>query len=169
MASIYFITRGHKDHVDKFVEQMKSQWFPLNMKVPVTDNLGQKFNVSKNDFFEAQMRPIQLWEYVLPEEYVDPICQALDLNPDKENWLDKKPGEQGVTGKPGGSFISGFGVKGYLEGMRLALKADKLPKKDLTKPKWAYPIYRNFVNILGIGVRKDIEGESVGGMNHELV
>jgi len=164
MASIFFITRGHKDHVDKFVEQMKSQWFPLDMKVPVTDTLGRKFDVQKKDFIEAQMRPIQLWEYILPEAYMDPMCQALGLHHEKENYFDKEPGNQANS-----SFISGFGAKGYLEALRIALKAEKLPKADASKPRWAFPIYRNFVNILGIGWRKDQTGESLNGFEHELI
>ena|SRR3990167_621665 len=162
MASIFFLTRGHEDHLRKFVEQMKSQWFPMPFKWPATSPLGDKIEVNEMKNIEAQMRPIQLWEYVIPEEYVAPVCANLRI-PTDETWFDHAP-EKGGT-----SFISGFGVKGILEGMRLALGAEKLPKIDIEKPMWRQPIYKEHVNILGIGWRKDVKGEIKKDLKQEKI
>lgn len=149
MASIYFLTRGHIDHVEKFVRNMRSQYFPMAVKKKVKDEYGKEMEITETMNIDGQMRPIQLWEYAVPDEkFIQPLCNNLGL-PTNETWFDKEPGEQT------GSFISGFGVKGMLEAMRLALGADKLPEKDFTKGYWPMPIYKDFVNILGIGWRKD--------------
>ena len=79
---------------------------------------------------------------------MQPLCNNLGI-PTTETWFNKKPGEQK------GSFISGFGVQGYLTALRLALNAKKLPPVDLTKPTYTIPIYRNHVNVLGIGYMPD--------------
>ena len=148
MAEIFFITRGHHDHVDKFIRNMRSQWFPFKAKKKVTDEQGQVGEVEVTTSIDGQLRPYQLWGFVCPEEFVQPVCNNLGI-PTNEMWFGSKPGEGG------GSFQSGFGVQGYLTALRLAMGAKKLPPLDQTKGVWANPIYRQHVNVLGIGWRPD--------------
>lgn len=149
MAEIFFVTRGHQDHVEKFIRNMRSQWFPMKFKKKVKDEMGQEMEIETTQEIDGQLRPYQFWGYVLPEEFVAPMCNNLGI-PTNENWFNNKDGA-------GSSFTSGFGVKGFLEAMRLGLGAKKLPPMDLTKGKWHVPIYRNHVNVLGIGWRPDTQ------------
>jgi len=148
MGEIFLLTRGHLDHHEKFVNSMRSQFFPMTFKKKMKDEFGKEFEVETKELIEGQMRPYNLWGFVCPDEYMQPICNNLGI-PTNETWLDKEEGTQT------GSFMSGFGVKGILEGLRLALGAEKLPKLDMSKPTWSIPIYRQFVNVLGIGWHPD--------------
>ena len=64
--------------------------------------------------------------------------------------------------------MSGFGIKGHLEALRLAMRAKKLPKLDPSKGYWPIPIYKKHINILGIGWRPDEKGKTTMG-EHELI
>ena len=162
MASIHFLTRGHIEHVNKLIEHLKCQHFPMVFKYMVKNPVGEDTEVRETKYLEGTVRPIQLWEYVLPEEFVEPICKNLGI-PTNETILDKEPGEQT------GSFQSGFGIQAYLFALRKMLKAEKLPEIKPETKEWPVPIYKNHVNILGIGWRKDLVGEDSLGMKHELI
>lgn len=161
MGEIYLFTRGHSDHVDKWKRSMKSQFFPMKFKKKMKDEFGKEFEVETTELIEAQLRPYELWGYVVPDEYVQPVCNNLGI-PTNETWLDKEPGTQT------GSFMSGFGVKGYLEALRLLLGAEKLPKLDISKGVWNTPIYREYVNVLGIGYRNDGKIKTIAG-DHDAI
>ena len=120
---------------------MRSQRFPMKVKKKHKDEQGVETEVEVTETIDGQLRPYQLWGYVLPEEYVEPMCNSLDLA-HEQSWFNMKPGEQK------GSFMSGFGVKGYLEALRLGLGAKKIPKFDKAKGFWSVPIYRKHINIL---------------------
>lgn len=152
MAEIFLLTRGHIDHIEKWMRSMRDQWFPLKVKNKVTTEQGRKMEMESTEVIDGQLRPYQLWGYVVPDEYVQPICNNLGI-PTDETWFNTGPKEEGT----GNSFVSGMGIKLQLEAMRLALGIDKLPKVDLTKGVWAKPIYRNHINVLGIGWRPDIK------------
>lgn len=160
MAEIFLFTRGHKDHVEKWERCMRSQFFPMKFKKKLKDENGVETEVEATTNIEGQLRPYQLWGYVLPEEFVQPFCNNLGI-PTDETWFDKEPGKQK------GSFVSGKGIKFYLEAMRLALGAKKL-EKDLDKGYWPVPIYKDHINILGIGWRPDIMGKSSLGEHEQI-
>lgn len=163
MAEIFFITRGHHDHIDKFVRSMRNLYFPFVSKEKTTG--GMDVNVTRQ--IDGQLRPYQLWGYVCPEQFMQPLCNSLGI-PTEETWLDTKINEKTNTSKGGNSFISGFGVKGILTALRLALGAEKLPKVDMEKGILTQPIYRDHINVLGIGFRKDMNGKTRLG-EHELI
>jgi len=161
MAGIYFITRGHQDHVRKLIENLKSQYFPFKSKKKFIDkDTGKEIESEVITNVEGAIRPIQLWEYVIPDEYVGPMCNTLGI-PTSETWLDTGAKEEGT----GNSFRSGFGVQGYLSALRIMLKAKKLVK-DTSLGFWRNPIYKEHVNILGIGWRPDLPIQTALG-NHE--
>ena len=160
MAELFFITRGHADHVEKFITSMRSQYFPMKAKKKIVDpETKEELEIETTRMIDGQLRPYQLWGYVLPEEYLEPFCNSLGI-PTQETFFDTGENEGG------NSFRSGFGVKGYLEALRLMLKAKKLPKPDKTKGFWHVPIYKNHINILGIGWRTDAQIETSLG-KHE--
>ena len=148
MAEIFFVTRGHADHVDKFIRSMRSLSFPMNFKKKVKDEIGQEMEIDSVQNVEGQLRPYQFWGYVCPEPFVQPLCNALGI-PTQENWFDTE------AGKGGNSFQSGFGVQGFLTAMRLGLKAKKLPPVDFSKGVYQIPIYQKHINVLGVGWRPD--------------
>lgn len=162
MAEVYFLTRGIKRDVDYFVEHLDKCYFPIKFTVPMKDPMGNTTPVDTMMKVQGNLKPYQLWGYSIPEEYLQPLCNTLGI-PGKETWFDKKPGEQT------GSFMSGFGVKGILEGLRFALGAEKLPELDMTKGILQQPVYKSNINILGIGWRKDEFGKDSLGMTHELM
>lgn len=164
MGEIFLLTRGHADHVEKWERSMRSQFFPLKYKKKVKDEMGREMEIETQDLIDAQLRPIQLWGYVVPDEYIQPICNNLGI-PTDEKFFDVKPKEGEGTGT---SFMSGFGVKGVLEALRLGLGAKKLPERDPNKGVWAIPIYRNFVNVLGIGYREDGKIKTVLGEHDRI-
>jgi hypothetical protein len=155
MAEIFLLTRGHADHVDKWERSMRSQFFPMKFKKKVTDEGGNVSEVEEVRNIEGQLRPIQLWGYVVPEEFVEPMCNTLGI-PTGETWF-QQTDEEKAKSKEGNSFRSGVGIKAQLELLRHALRAEKLPSKEELKDKgfWHFPIYRQHINVLGIGYRKD--------------
>lgn len=164
MAEIFLLTRGHKDHVEKWERSMRSQFFPMKVKKKLKDELGREFEVDSVEMIEAQLRPYQLWGYVVPNEMVQPVCNNLGI-PTNETWFNQSDEDKAESGK-GNSFISGMGIKAQLTALRIALGAEKLPEIDLSKGTWAIPIYRNFVNVLGIGWRSDKTVKTILG-THE--
>ena len=161
MAEIFLLTRGHMDHVEKFIRSLRSQFFPMKFKKKVKDANGQEYEIETTELIEAQVRPYQLYGFVCPDEFVQPMCNNLGI-PTTETWFNKNPGEQS------GSFKDGFGVKAYLETLRLLLGAEKLPKLDPSKGIWHVPIYRNYVNVLGIGWHPDGKINTIAG-EHDAI
>lgn len=171
MAEVFFLTRGHMDHVERFIRSMRSLVFPFSADKKLKDDFGKEWNTKVNGVIDGQLRPYQLWSYVCPENFVEPLCNSLGI-PTEETWFNTEISDETGTSKGGNSFISGFGAKAHLEALRLLLRADKLPVPDKKDPKGysvlTQPIYKNHVNVLGIGWRPDKKGETALG-NHELI
>jgi|SRR3990167_2336549 len=149
MGEIRMLVRGHIDHVEKFIRHLRSQWFPLKIKHKLKDEFGKEFEVDSVTKVEGIVNEYKMIGFTCPDEFIQPVCNNLGL-PTDETWFDTGEKKEGT----GNSFMSGFGIKGYLEGLRLAF-GDKKIKKDLTKGYWAQPIYRDHVNVLGIGYKSD--------------
>jgi len=164
MAEIFMITRGHADHVEKWERSMRDIFLPMKTRKKVKDENGNEMEIDTYPVIDMQLRPIQLWGFVCPDEYVQPVCNSLGI-PTDEKYFDVEPKEGEGTGT---SFMSGFGVKAYLEGMRLLLGAKKLPAPDMSKGILTKPIYHQFVNILGIGYREDGKIKTVAGVHDRI-
>lgn len=77
---------------------------------------------------QGHLQPIQLWSYVFPEEHLDIVLRT--LHPGKHKGKEK-----------------------YLAVLRKILGAKKIPKWN---PKGnVLPQYHHFVDVVGIGIRKD--------------
>ncbi len=100
----YFMTRGDKDCVAKFANELSAQRFYWNAK----DDKGKKQKL----VVAATLQPIQLWNLGFPEENLDLVLNSLD--PQKVSH--------------------GEGVKLPMAMIRKALGAKKVPEcKDKTK------------------------------------
>lgn len=60
----YFITRGIKHAVDRWIKELSSQYLPF------------KWN-GQNQAIQIAVRPIQLWEVVFPEEHRDLMLNSI--------------------------------------------------------------------------------------------
>ena len=65
---LYIITRGMKTEVDRFVNDMSAQYFPI-------------FIDGKPAYVQLAMRPIQLWEMVFPEESLGEVIATIRRDP----------------------------------------------------------------------------------------
>lgn len=61
MTHIYFMTRGIMQQRNQWVEYMKTRMFPWKRKNLATGEWETKL-------LQGALRPIELWEYVVPEE-----------------------------------------------------------------------------------------------------
>ena len=113
---IYMMTRGLKDRVDNFINDLQAQYFHYG-KESVMPCLTQ-----------LQVRPIQLWEIVFPEEHLPVVSKLLfgnSLFQDPRLW-----------------------------GIRKLLGADKFPEMDLSTLNAPF-VRKEFVSTYPIGIRKD--------------
>ena len=121
---LYVISRGIKDAVDKWQQDMSAQYFKYkNNKVfPAKDNY--------EGWVQLAMRPIQLWEIVMPEENLQEVMRSLWNEHPAPLWK-YKPG---------------------LTAIKTMLGAKKIPKME----KGQYRILRrDNVAIYPIGVKYD--------------
>ena len=71
---LYFLTRGVKHARDLFISQMQSQFFSWKRK-----NL--KTNKEEITFVQGALRPVELWEYVFPEEALPDVLAMMNIDP----------------------------------------------------------------------------------------
>jgi hypothetical protein len=84
---LYMISRGIKQNRDIWVSFMQSQFFKWTRK-----NL--KTGKDEVSFVQGALRPIELWEYVFPEECLNEVLTNLKLSSieahkNGRNWKDK--------------------------------------------------------------------------------
>lgn len=135
---LYFITRGVQHRVDLFKTFMQTQMFPLkrkNLKTGKYETIG----------VQGGLRPVQLWEYVFPEESLPDVLTMLNMNDIKKD-----------------SAIP----SAKLALLRSATKSKKIPKTKKTKRNRFIPT--ECVAIHGIGIKKDRYGE-IEGYSQEML
>lgn len=71
---LYITTRGIKQDVDRFIQDLQAQYFPI-------EHSGKKALV------QLAMRPIQLWEVVFPEPCLNEVIRTLDPEIQKNNKM----------------------------------------------------------------------------------
>jgi hypothetical protein len=127
---LYFLTRGIKQQRNVFVNFMQTQMFPWKRK---------HLKTNKDEFVQVQgsLRPVELWEYVFPEECLDEVLTMLEINP-KQNYNEG---------------LKGLGNKAKLAALRKILGASKIPKFKPAKTN-RY-IEKRGMAIHAIGIRKD--------------
>ena len=161
---LYLATRGHMDHVERWIRSMRSLWLPFKSRKRLKDENGRDYDIDAVTDLDVQLRPIQLWEVVLPDaKFMAPMCNSLGL-PNTTTFFDSTYKMEDGTEHSNNEFISGKGIKLGQEALRIALGANKIPPMDPTKGQLLQPIYRQHVNVIGIGTRSDkmiktVEGE----------
>ena len=126
---LYVLARGQADRLKRWVNDCLARYYTLKYG---EDKDGKPL-MGK---VQLSMRPIQLYEIVFPEEHLEAVCSAL---------------------QPYGGYGFNEGVKGKLKKMIVKLlKLDPIPQvppdiKDLQNN----PLYRDFVDCMGIGIKKD--------------
>ena len=70
---LYLITRGIKQSRDIWVAHMQSQFFPW-------DRINLKTGDHEIVRVQGALRPIELWEYVFPEESLPEVLTMLNLS-----------------------------------------------------------------------------------------
>ena len=120
MAHLYIATRGIINDVERFITHMRAQYFPYKYK-------------GKDCYAQLGMRPIQLWEVVVPEDAIPQLCKSL--------W--------GTNPTPRAEWK----YKWQLGMLRNALGAKKIPKFD--EKLQSKIIYRQNVGIYPIGIKED--------------
>lgn len=131
---LFFITRGIKQQRDLFLLFMQSQMFPW-----VRTNL--KTGKEEIERVQGALRPIELWEYVFPEEHLDEVCTML--------------GKSDNAGSYWGTGSAKYG----LPLLRKALDVKKLP--DIKSVPTSRYIPHEGLGIEVIGIKKDKREKSV--------
>lgn len=138
---VYLMTRGKDSEIDQWIKWMSTRYLPLKIKKAdgtVTEPL-----------MECMLRPIQLWEFVFPKEYLDMVTNSFGLY------------------NPGNPFISGYNINPKLFALRklLGCKPIPEPKKEVGTLLLPYEAFKN-INVLGIGYREDGE---ISELKHEAI
>ncbi len=120
-----FATRGIKHEVDMFVKFMETQMFSRK-------KINLKTKKEEIELVQGQLRPIQLWEYIFPEEHKAHILTSLSID------------ENGKVGP----FAAAFNAK-------LLQKAMGLEKVKYKKENTKRFIPHRNVAIYPIGIKKD--------------
>ena len=125
---LHAIIRGIKKEQDDFINQLTGKYIPFKWKD--TENPGSGKLV--DCMTQLQVHPIQLMEFVFPEEHKDVVFATI-LNDNK-----------------GIPFHSEH--QKYLWALRKMLGDDPIPeyKTDLK-----FPIARHALDVTGIGIKKD--------------
>jgi len=138
MTAIWFITRGIKDRVDALVNDLQAQVFTFNVK-------NKKTKKVETHYVQGALRPVQLWEYVVPDEHVPTMVKTLDLT---------------INGYPK--------YKKYLTILRKMLKLDKIKEPSKDTPRRI--LRKDHVAMHVIGVKKDAIGTTLDpNIEHELL
>lgn len=117
---------------------MQSQMFPFKRK---------NLKTGKDETIAVQggLRPVQLWEYVFPEESLPDVLTMLNMNDVKKDYA-----------------IS----SAKMALLRAATKSKKIPKTKKTKRTRFIPT--EWVSLHGIGIKKDRRGD-IEGYNQEML
>lgn len=120
------MTRGIKHDVDRFITELQGKYMPYDFN-------GEKTLV------QLAVRPIQLWELVFPEPTLNTVCKTLFDDTTTRN----------------GMLTYHKRNQKYLWALRKALNSENIPNSTLFSTALPMPIYKNNIEIAGIGIKKD--------------
>jgi len=122
------MTRGIKQNRDLFVKFMETQMF--NWK---TKDLKTGKDVWQT--VQGALRPVELWEYVFPEESLGEVLEMLKINPKNQEKY--------------GNLSQSL----QLKTLRKMLNAEPIPED--TELKQTHFVFVNGMGIHPIGIKKD--------------
>jgi len=127
---LYTLTRGIKDRVDATINDLQA----INL---TQMNYDAKTKKKVNTYFQLQVRPVQLFEFVFPREHLNFMLSTL-------NYRDNNPNMNNLNSK--------FAV------LRKMLKLKKIPELDYSKiPRQL--IRKSHVAFHHIGTKEDLDNE----------
>jgi hypothetical protein len=146
MAHLLFLIEGIKKDLDEAVKWLETRIYNL----PAKTHDGKDVNIP----ITANLRPIQLYDYIVPKEAMPAVIKA--LNPKTELSL--------VDGK--GTPI----LKKSINLLRKLLKLKPIPKVDDSVKPIMIPenMFRN-LRVLGVGYKDDIDMTFDNGLTHEAI
>jgi len=181
---LYFITRGIKQQRDSFVTFMQAQMFrwkrknlasEVELKKKSDDDIKEilfktgivfpeynrekaiEFLATEHMQVQGSLRPVELWEYVFPEECLPEVLTALEIKPEDRAYNN----DLGIKGK-----IKKLGNKTKLAMLRKTLGAEEIP--EYTPVQTNRYIEKRSVAIHPIGIKKDRQ-IIIGGYEHEAL
>ena len=127
---IYLMTRGIKHDVDRFINELSAKYLPFKV-----NSASKQHNMDpKTNRVQVGVRPIQLWEVVIPRESRELVCRTLFYGKHMENTQHSKHQK-------------------YIWALRKMLGVQAIPRWDTTGDKM--PLYDNNVEKIGIGIKED--------------
>lgn len=130
---LFFIVRGVQHQVDQWKMWMQTTLWPWRVKDKET---GQEDIMA----VQGALRPIQLYEFVFPEEHLQEVLTMMNFS----------EGKTGYWGKGWAKYM--------LAPLRKILGAKPIPTLP-PSPRARY-IYREGVGLEGIGIKSDAKGET---------
>lgn len=124
----YFLTRGHKSHVDKVIKWLETR----TVRLPSCDLKTGKYDINHIDL---QVRPIQLWECVFPEYDKDIVLTTLKMDTPL--------------------YPNNLKMKAAVAGLRKMVGAQKVPEFKKDRAHFMPVQSMQHVAITPIGVKKD--------------
>ena len=134
--NMFLLTRGMKWHRDRFVEQLANLWVPWHIK-------GEK-GKKADKAVQVLLQPVEMWSLCFPEENLDKMLRTL------EPW-----DQIAITSEECASPKR----KLSLAMLRKGLGLKKLPKWD-KKDGSRFPLYKDHMQIIGIGTKEDYRDEN---------
>lgn len=140
---LYFITRGIKQQRDLFVNFMQTQMFKWKRK---------NLKTGKEEIVQVQgsLRPVELWEYVFPEESLNEVLTILDINPYMSHFKYRK--EQLKS-----------------KAIRKMLGKDITPVPDYKKVPTNKYVELRGITLYPIGIKKDRREKAEWGYEQEML
>ena len=137
---LYFISRGIKHERDLFVTTLQSQFWPWK-------RTNLKTGKEEMTLVQGSLRPVELWEYVFPEEHLPQVMAMTQMAPGMANSVDL------------------LGAKAAF--LRKSIGCKKIPKFDI-------PEVNRIINIRGmsltpIGIKKDEFRDMEWGYHQEAL
>ena len=122
------MSRGIKQKRDIFVTQMQSQYFPWT-------RVNKETGKEETTFIQGALRPVELWEYVFPEESLPQVLAMLNMQ-----------------NLPSANYIPDTKIAM----IRRMLKCGKIPKIPTAERQ--HIVTDEGMSLAGIGIKKDKRG-----------
>lgn len=136
---LYLITRGIKQNRDIFIKFMETRMFPWKVKVDGKERV---------EAVQGALRPVELWEYVFPEESLPQVLGMLGIDPKKQDNY---------------GALSSFTQNAMLRKM---LGARKIPEEII--PDCRDFVFKEGMGIHALGIKDDVRGK-LGNRDQEML
>jgi len=139
-----FFAEGVKHDLDEFEKWLETRAFSL----PHTNTDGTKGATN----IAGALRPRRFYTFVFPREHLDLVLNSLQPENCEVSRVDNK-----------GTKI----LKAPLTLLRKLFRLKKIPIPD--EKKGIFPIYKNNVRLVGLGIRDDVDMTFPNGKTHEAL